>query len=141
MGFRVAARTASCRLQFGELDHVAHGAIHGQNTAGEFAIGCAPAILDLDLDGPESVSAVGHARCRDGIGDQHGAFDAFRLQEKLHDFRGDVNSVRNDVGAEFLIGQHFAKDTGLAMIERTHGIEGVRGVASAGLHRRRERSP
>ena len=101
----------------------------------------APAIFDLDLDGAELVGAVGHARGGDGIGDQHGAFDAFRLQEKLHDFRGDVNSIRDDVGAELLVGEHFAKDAGLAMIERTHGIEGVRGVAGAGLHRGASGSP
>ncbi len=58
----------------------------------------------------------------------------FARRKSLHDLGRDVNSVRDNVGGELVVGKHFAEDAGLAMIERPHGIEGVSGVAGAGLH-------
>jgi len=63
------------------------------------------------------------------------ALEALGLQEQFHDFRSQVNSIHNDVGAELVAGQHFAENAGFSMIERTHGIEGMRGVAGSGFHR------
>ncbi len=54
---------------------------------------------------------------------------AFR--NKLHDRGIEMNPVRDDVGGEPRIGQHFAQNSGIAMIQRPHGVEGVSGMASA----------
>ncbi len=42
-----------------------------------------------------------------------------------------MNSVRDDVGGEPGIGQHFAQNSGIAMVERPHGVKGVGGMAGA----------
>ncbi len=34
-----------------------------------------------------------------------------------------------------VIAEHFADDPGVAMVERAHGVEGMRGVPRSGLHR------
>ena len=36
-----------------------------------------------------------------------------------------MNAVGNDVGTEPVVGKHLGDDAGIAMIERTHGIECV----------------
>ena len=47
-----------------------------------------------------------------------------------------VNSVGDDVGGEPVVGQHRAQNARLAMVERAHGVEGMRGVARARRNRR-----
>ena len=122
-----------------ELFHVTHGAIHGKDAAGEFAIGfamdCAAAIFDFDLYGPKLVGAVGHASGGGCVGNENGAFNALSPQEKFHHFRGDMNSIRNNVSSELLAGEHLAEDARLAMIQRTHRIKGMRGVTGTGFYR------
>ncbi len=46
-----------------------------------------------------------------------------------------MNAVDNHVGAELVISEDFADDARLAMVQRTHGVESVRGVPRPGLHR------
>ena len=108
-----------------ELSHIAHGAIHGEHASGKTAAAGALSILDFDLDWSELVASVGHAGRGDGIGDQHGAVGALGLHKKLNDRRCNVNAVGNDVGTEPVVGKHLGDDAGIAMIERTHGIECV----------------
>ena len=57
---------------------------------------------------------------------------AYRSQENLNDFGGDMNSIRDNIGAQLAVGKHFGEDAGIAMIERPHGVESVGGVAGAG---------
>ena len=61
--------------------HVANGAVHGQNAAGEFSILRALAVFDFDLDGAELVGAVGHAGRGRGVGDEHRAFEALACRK------------------------------------------------------------
>src|SRR5580704_7960661 len=113
--------------------YVPNGAVHGQDTAGEGSVTRALSIFHLDLNGTELVGAVGHAGCRHSVSNQDGAFKAHRPQENLNDLGREVNSIRDNVGAQLGVGKHFAKDSGIAMIQRTHGIEGVGGVGGAGV--------
>jgi len=87
----------------GKSGHVAHGAIHGKDAAGEFAIrfamNRAAAIFYFDLDGAELIGAIRHASGGGGIGDQNRAFDAFGPQ-KVSRFRARRESIRDNVRAE-----------------------------------------
>src|SRR4029077_3208266 len=47
-----------------------------------------------------------------------------------------MNAVYDDVGSHGVVAENFADDPRAAMIQRTHGIESMRRMASAGLHRR-----
>lgn len=122
-----------------ELSYIPHCLIHGENTAGKFvarfASNCAASVPNFDLYGPQLVGAIGHASGSHCIGNEHRAFDAFRMQEKLHHFRRDVNPIRDNVRGQSPAGQNFAKNARFPMIEWTHGIEGVSGVPGTGLHR------
>src|SRR5579863_3868663 len=40
-----------------------------------------------------------------------------------------MNAIGNNVGGELRVGQHFAKYSGIAMIQRAHGVKRVRGMA------------
>src|SRR5208283_4484255 len=53
------------QFPIGELNNVADRAIHGQDAAGEATTGSTTPTLDLNLNGPELVVSVGHARCSD----------------------------------------------------------------------------
>ena len=117
----------------GELSHVADGEVHGENAAGKFSVQGAAAVFHLYLQRPELVSAFGHAGGGGCVGDENGALDAFSLQKKLDDFRSDVNAVGNNVGGELRIGEYFSDNAGLAMVERSHRIESVSGVACSGF--------
>lgn len=65
----------------GELSNIADGPIHGQRAPRQFSVYRALAILDIYLNRAQPIASVGHAGCRDGIGDQHGAFHSFRLEK------------------------------------------------------------
>src|ERR1700756_467897 len=45
-------------------------------------------------------------------------------------------SVGNDLGSEPLVGQHFAQNARIAVLQWTHGIEGVSGMPGPGGHAR-----
>ena len=46
-----------------------------------------------------------------------------------------MNSVGDNIGGEPRVGQHLAENTRIAMVERPHGVEGVRGVPRSRVHR------
>jgi hypothetical protein len=117
----------------GESSHVANGVIHGEDAAREVPIVRTLSVFHLDLNRAELVGAVGHAGGGGGVGDENRAFEAHCSQEKLYDLGGDVNSIHDHVGGELAIGKNLAEDAGIAMIERTHGVEGVGGVTGSGL--------
>ena len=116
-----------------EGGYVADGEVHGEDAAGKFSVHGAAAVFDLHLQRAELVSSFGHAGGGGRIGDEHGAVNAFRLQKNLDNFWGNVNAIGNDVGGELSVGEDLGENTGLAMVERAHGVEGVGGVAGAGF--------
>ena len=90
--------------------------------------------MHLDFESTERVSTVGHAGGTNSISDEYGTLDTFCADKKVNDRRCDMNAVRDDVGSETVVGQNGAEKSGLAVVESTHGIEGVRGVASPRLN-------
>ena len=67
-----------------------------------------------------------------GVADEHGPIEAFGFRDELDDCWIEMNAVGDDVGADAIIGEDRAQNTRTAMIERTHGIESMRGVAGSG---------
>src|SRR5689334_19415983 len=45
-----------------------------------------------------------------------------------------MDSIGNQVGTQAVVAEHFAENSRITMIQWTHGIKGVRGMASASLY-------
>src|SRR6185369_7493617 len=123
-----------CLLQLPscKTHHVAYCAIQSQNAASQFALVLATSISYLDLQTTQTVDPVLHPRRTDRVRDEYGPVRAFCAQEQFQHARMDMNSVGDDVCGQLVILQNRAQNTRLAMIERAHGIEGVRGMIGAG---------
>ena len=115
-----------------KLNEVGECAIEREHAAGEHAAGGGAAVFDLHGKSAELIFAVGHAGGGHGVGDEDGAVGALALPPEADDFRLRVNAVADQFGVEVVVGEDSAEDSGLAMIEWSHGIECVRGADGAG---------
>ena len=128
----------------GELPQVCDGAIHCQHRSGQrvraaFEITgkhCA-AVRDIDIKLTELVSAVGHSSGGHRIRHENGAFNTLGPEPKPHELRRNMDAVADQLGIEALVVQRDAENARLAMIERAHRVEGMRGAAGAGINRLR----
>ena len=58
---------------------------------------------------------------------------ALRAQEEIDHDRFDVDSVSHHVGGKCAVGENCAQQSGIAMINPPHGVEGVGCVADSSL--------
>ncbi len=116
----------------GETDEIFEGAVESEDAACEDAVGSGFAIGDLDVEVAELVCAVGHSGCAHGIGDEDGALRAFHLPPDFYDFWGDVDAVADELSEEIVVGEYGGENAGVAVVEWTHGVEGVGGADGSG---------
>ncbi len=130
---RIQRREAHRILQLpvGELHYVADGTIERQHASGENAVEFGAIAFHLHFETSEHVTAVAHTGCADAVGDEHSGLNSLRAQEEAHHIWMHVDAVGNDLGGKARVGEHGAENAGLAMVERAHGVKGVRSMAGA----------
>ena len=134
-GLRVASGDGLGEAGSGELRKIANGAVERKRAAGERVLADdGAAVFHADFQLAQPVSAVGHAGAGHRIGDEQGAVRSFGLPEKAHDGRVDVQAVADDLGEEVVVGEDFADQAGIAMVEAAHGVEGVGCGDGSGKH-------
>src|ERR1700733_1730586 len=123
------------QVPFRKARQVAYGAVHSQDAARQFAVARALAIFDIDLERPETIAAIRHASRGDCIRDEHGLVETFGAGKQFDDGGIEMNAVGDDVASDSIISENGTEDSGIAMLEGTHGIEGVGSVARSGGYR------
>ena len=133
---RISASGCYClgQIPFCETRQIPYRTVHGQNASGQLAIRHAFAISNIHFEGSKPIAAIRHSGCGHSIRDEHSLLRAFGLSKKLHDGRIKMNAIGDNVRAHPTIRQHRTQNTGIAMIrramvQRSHGIEGMRRVA------------
>ena len=61
------------------------------------------------------------------------ALRPFGAPPEPHDLGLVVDAVADHFGKERVVGEHGAENSGLAVVQRAHGVEGVRGADGAGV--------
>ena len=117
------------QIPFREKRQIAYGTVHGQNASGQLAVCQAFAIANIHFERPKPVAAIGHAGGRNSIGDEHGLLRAFGVGYEFHNDGVEMNAVGDEVRADAAIGEHRTQNAGTAMVQRTHGVEGMGSVA------------
>src|SRR5262249_34823647 len=114
----IKSRKPRCVFQFpSRKGHdVADSAIKCQDTSSKSALVDAAITQDLHLEGAEIVFSVGHARCADGVRDQHGAILALGAEEDADHARVHVDSVSDDIRRD-AVAEHSTENARLAMIQ------------------------
>lgn len=117
-----------------KAEHVTESAIEREGAAGEAALSItADAALNDHFEIAEAVTPVGHSRGGSGVGDQNDFLNALRGDEQANGGIIHMNAIGDQFGCDARIGENGAEHAGIAVRERTHGVEDVRDVAGAAI--------
>lgn len=131
-------RRGADRLLEGHVDRdeVPHRLDHRQRASGERAVLAAHDVVRHDdLDLPERVRPVTEPGAGDRVGDE-GQPAGGDAPEQAHDVRVEVDAVDDRLDDHLGTDECGADDAGVAMRQRSHGVEHVRDRADAPVERR-----
>jgi len=112
--------------------------VHGRGTARDGVRPRDPrhSVDDVDRHRPEGIDPVSHAGGRHGVGDQRDPVGSDRAHDVPVDRRVDMHTVGDDFDGDPGVFEQRDDGTGLATVDRTHGVEQVGAHGRARCDRR-----